>query len=83
MYTKTTQQQQYFNDILSIQRAFVASLCVVQGLPNTIDPDKPARNYKDAMSSPDNQEWTEAYQKEFQGFKDRGAFAMVRPPKGA
>ena len=30
----------------------------------------------------DNQEWAEAYQKEFQGFEDRGVFATVRPPKG-
>jgi hypothetical protein len=46
----------------------------MQGLSDsdTIDPDKPPRNYKYAMSSPDNQEWAEAYQKEFQGFKDRG-----------
>ena len=35
------------------------------------------------MSGPDNQEWAEAYQKKFQGFKDRGVFAKVRPPKGA
>jgi hypothetical protein len=35
------------------------------------------------MSRPDNQEWAEAYQKELQGFKDRGVFATVRPPKGA
>ena len=76
MYTKTTHQQ-HFNGVLSVQRAFVASLCVVKGLPDTIDPDKPPRNYKDAMSRPDNQEWAEAYQKKFQGFKDRGVFATV------
>jgi hypothetical protein len=81
-YTKTTQQQ-YFNDVLSVQRAFVASLRVVQGLPDTGDPDKPPRNYKDAMSRPDNQKWAGACQKEFQGFKDRGVFSTVRPPKGA
>ncbi len=52
--TKTTQQQ-YFNDILSVQRAFVASLRVVRWLPDTIDPDKPPRNYTDSMSRPDNQ----------------------------
>ncbi len=78
-YTKTTQQQ-YFNDVLSVQRAFIASVRVVQGLPDTIDPDS---NYKDAMSRPDNQDGAQAYQKEFQGFKDRGVFATVRPPKGA
>jgi hypothetical protein len=35
-YTKTTQQQ-YFRDVLSVQQAFVASLRVVQGLPDTIE----------------------------------------------
>ncbi len=35
------------------------------------------------MSHPDNQEWAGAYEKELQGFKDRGVFAKVRPPKGA
>ncbi len=35
------------------------------------------------MNCPDNQEWAEACQKKFQGFKDRGVFATVRPPKGA
>jgi hypothetical protein len=57
-YTKATQQQ-YFNDVLSVQRALasvVASLHVEQGLLDTIDPDKPPKNYKDAMSRHDNQE---------------------------
>ncbi len=35
------------------------------------------------MSRPDNQEWAEAYQKEYLGFKERGVFATVVPPKGA
>jgi hypothetical protein len=81
-FTKTTQHQ-YCNDVISVQRAFVASLRVVQGLPDTIDPGKPPRNYKDAMNSPDNQEWAEAYQKEFQGLKGRGTFATAKTPKGA
>jgi hypothetical protein len=66
-YTKTTQQK-YFRDVLSIQQAFVASLRVVQGLPDTVDPDKPPKNYKDAMSRPDNQEWAKAYMDENLGF---------------
>jgi hypothetical protein len=81
-YTKTTQQQ-YLNNVLSFKRTFVAFLRVIQGLPDAIDPDKPPTNYKDhdAMSSPDNQEWAEAYQKEFQGFKDRVVFAQSGHPK--
>jgi hypothetical protein len=55
-YTKTNLQQ-YFRDVLCAQRAFVASLSVMQGLPDTINPDKPPKNSKDAMSRPDNQEW--------------------------
>jgi hypothetical protein len=65
-YTKATQQQ-YFRDVLSVQQAFVASLRVVQGLPDTIDLDKPPKNYKDAMSLPDNQEWAKAYMDEYLG----------------
>jgi hypothetical protein len=78
-YTKTTQSQ-YFKDILSAQREFVASRSVIQGLPDTIDPEKLSKNYKAAMSQPDN---PEAYQKEYLGFKERGFSATVVPPKGA
>ncbi len=81
-YTETIQQE-YFNNVLSVRRAFVASLRLVQGFPDTIDPDKSPRNYKDAMSSPDNQEWAEAYQKKIQGFNERRVFTTIRPPKGA
>ncbi len=35
-YTRTTQSH-YFRDILGAQKAYVASLHVVQGLPNTSD----------------------------------------------
>ena len=80
-YTKTTQQQ-YFRDVLSVQQAFVASLRVVQGLPDNIDPDKPPKNYKDAMSRPDNQEWAKAYMDEYLGFKERQVFATALLPKG-
>ena len=34
------------------------------------------------MRRPDSQEWAEAYQKEFQGCKDRNVFAVVKPPPG-
>ena len=80
-YTKVTQLQ-YFKDLLSVQVAFVANLRTVHGLPDDIDPDRPPKNFKDAMSRPDSQEWAEAYQKEFQGCKDRNVFAVVKPPPG-
>ena len=47
-FTKVTQMQ-YFQDILKAQTAYVASLRVVQGLPEGIDPDRPPKNYKDAI----------------------------------
>ncbi len=81
-YTKTTQSQ-YFRELLGAHRAFVASLRVIQGLPDTINPYKPPKNYKEAMSRPDNQECAEAYQKEYLGFEERGIFATVVSPKGA
>ena len=80
-YAKTTHIQ-YLKDILDRQTAFVASLHTTKGLPDYIDPTRPPKNYKDAMTSPDREEWATAYQKEFQGFKDRSSFAIVKPPPG-
>ena len=80
-YAKTTHIQ-YLKDILDRQTAFVASLSTTKGLPDYIDPNRPPKNYKDAMTRPDREEWATAYQKEFQGFKDRCSFAIVRPPPG-
>ena len=81
-YAKTTQMQ-YFKDILRVQTAFVASLVrTVQGLPPGIDPDRPPKNYKEAMARPDREKWAAAYQKEFQGFKDRKVLAVVKLPEG-
>jgi hypothetical protein len=62
-FTKVTQMQ-YFQDILQTQTACVASLRVVKGLPDGIDPDRPIRppkNYKDAMSRPDREAWAASY----------------------
>jgi hypothetical protein len=41
-------------------------------------------SFNDAMSLDDKQEWAEAYNKdsEYQGFKERNAFKVVRPDKG-
>jgi hypothetical protein len=65
------------------QTAYVASLRVVQGLPDGIDPDRPPKNYKVAMSRSDREEWAAAYQKEYRGFVDRTALKAVKLLKGA
>ena len=56
--------------------------CVLQGLPDYIDPTKPPKSYKDAMSLPDAAEWAEAYDKEYMGIKQRRVFEVVRIEKG-
>ncbi len=33
----------------------------VRGLPDSIDPNKPPRNYREMMQQEDGQEWAEAY----------------------
>ena len=54
----------------------------LKGLPTSINPDRPPRNFKDAMSREDKQEWAEAFDKEYRGFKERNAFKVVRPQPG-
>ena len=54
----------------------------LKGLPPSINPDRPPKNYKDAMSREDRQEWGEAFTKEYRGFVERGAFKAVRPRPG-
>jgi hypothetical protein len=39
----------------------------VKGLPGNIDPSKPPKSFKDAVSREDRQQWAEAYDREFQG----------------
>ncbi len=56
--------------------AFDASLRTVQGIPNTIYPDKPPKNYKDAMRQPDNMD-------EWLGFKKRKVFCNSRIGQGS
>jgi hypothetical protein len=55
----------------------------VKGLPDSIDPSKPPRNYRDAMQREDRQEWAEAYDKEYQGFIEQGTLKIAKPEKGA
>ncbi len=40
----------------------------VKGIPAIIDPKRPPKNFKDAMSREDRQEWAVAYDNEYQGF---------------
>jgi hypothetical protein len=55
----------------------------VKGLPDSIDPNKPPCNHRDAMRREDQQEWAEAYDKEYQGFIEQGTLKIARPEKGA
>jgi hypothetical protein len=61
----------------------LASIQSVQGIPNYIYPEKPQTGFKDAMSRPEAQEWADAHQKEYQGFRERNAFSKVLLPKAA
>jgi hypothetical protein len=55
----------------------------VKGLTDSIDPNKPLRNYRDAMQRKDRQEWAEAYDEEYQGFIEQETLEIARPGKGA
>jgi hypothetical protein len=55
----------------------------MEGLPDSIDPTKPPKNFKDANSREDAQEWMDAYFKEYKGMMDQGAVKAVKPPPGA
>ena len=57
----------------------------LEGLDPAVNSDRPPKNYKDAMSRSDRQleEWAAAMNKEYLGFKNMKALAVVKPPKGA
>jgi hypothetical protein len=55
----------------------------VKGLSSSIDPNKPPRNYLDAMSREDRQEWAAACMEEHQGFFEQGTLQVARPEPGA
>ena len=59
-----------------------ASLSKVKGLPDSIDSSRPPKNFRDAMLREDCQEWAEALNKEYMGFKQRGVFELVPLKKG-
>ncbi len=89
-YTRVTQRQ-WLLEKLSLEAAKVEELqanfagishSTLNGLPPCIDPDRPPKNFKDAMSRDDKREWAEAYNNEYQDFKERNAFKVVSPDKG-
>ena len=51
----------------------------LRGLDPRINPDKPPRNFRDAMKALDNQAWAAAYNSEYIGFQQRKVFKIVRP----
>ena len=58
------------NAVLDEQIACIAGIShrTLKGLPTSVNPDRPPKNYKDAMSREDKQDWAEAYDKEYRGF---------------
>jgi hypothetical protein len=55
----------------------------LKGLDTEINPDSPPKSYKDAISHEDSEQWEDAMMKEFRGFQDMKALAVVKLPKGA
>jgi hypothetical protein len=55
----------------------------VKGMPDYIDPNKPPRNYRNAVQREVQQEGAEAYAKEYQGFIEQGTLKFSRPEKVA
>jgi hypothetical protein len=53
-----------------------------KGLDQKINPDKPPRNYKEAVKAINSQAWAAAYNSENIGFKERGVFKVERPKPG-
>ena len=50
----------------------------VTGVSAGIDVNKPPKNFRNAMSREDRQEWAEAYDSEYQGFLEHGTLKVVR-----
>ena len=89
-YTRVTQKQ-WLMDKLDLTKAVFeeqqanfagTTHRTLKGLHPSINPDRPPKNYKDAMSRDDKQEWGDAFTKEYLGFAERGAFKAVRPLAG-
>ena len=78
---------QYTTDIQVQPRACVARVqdcgAAGNGAPPGVNINKPPKNSKDALLRIDHDaaEWVEAYRKEGQGFQDRDALEVEKPPK--
>ena len=68
------------DELLFSTRALVAQMkeelvtrpeALVTGVPAVIDVNKQPKNFRDAMSREDRQEWAEAYDSEYQGFLEQ------------
>ena len=83
----STTQYQYFRDILDVQKAYLATIVdegnSSNGAQPGVDLNKPPKNFKDALSRKDANDWIESYRREYQGFIDRDALEVVPRPKGA
>ncbi len=78
------------DELVSTARAYVAKLNEVpmaadrvRGISASIDPKRPPKNYNDAMSRKDHQEWAAAYDNEYPGFYEHQAFKIARQEPGA
>jgi hypothetical protein len=54
----------------------------LRGLDPRINPDKPPRNFRDAMKALYKQAWAAGYNSEFVGFQQRKVFKVVLPEPG-
>ncbi len=79
------------NELLAKARALVARIeeelsqpnsSWVKGLPDGVDPSKPLKNFTDAMSRVDRQQWAETYDRGYQGFYEHQILNVARPEPG-
>jgi hypothetical protein len=82
-------QETFFKNLLATTTVHEKAMLVVgplqtriKGLPDHIDASRPPKNFRDAMQREDSQEWAEALDKEYMGFKQRGVFELVPLQKG-
>ncbi len=90
-YAQVTQKQ-YNMDMLDLLKVTAAEHYAhlaatfhrtLKGLDPEINPDSPPKNYNDAVSRKDRKQWEAAMMKEYHGFQDTKALAIVEPPKEA
>ena len=86
-FVRVTQKQFNTNllDLLIIaateQQAHLAS--AGHSTLKALDPYHASKNFQDTMSRKNQQEWVEALNKEYKGYKDCTTLAVVKPLKGA